>query len=89
MPQYTMELLMGDVVPNEPHLKPKRGRPRKNRWEGQPTLDPSTFAHIKAMQAGGSNSRAVANALQLDLVLVNHAFSSRHYLEFSTGRLAL
>jgi hypothetical protein len=33
-----------------------------------------------------SNSRQVAETLELELALVNHAFCAQHYLEFTTGR---
>jgi hypothetical protein len=72
---------MENVRPPEPPTPAKRGRPRKHGWlaEGRPPLDPPTFAHIKAMQAAGHNSRDVADAMQLDLALVNKVFGAPHY----------
>jgi len=42
-------------------------------------MDPPTFARIKAMQAAGYNSRHVADAMQLDLALVNKVFGAAQY----------
>ena len=74
----------------QPAAHAKRGRPRKYPGDGTgpPSLDVPTFMQIKALQAAGRNSRQVAEALQLALGLVNRAFGARHYLEFTTGRLA-
>ena len=38
-----------------------------------------TFARIKALQAAGHNSRYVADALQLELALVNKVFGAPQY----------
>jgi hypothetical protein len=42
-------------------------------------MDPPTFARIKAMQAAGHTSRDVADAMQLDLALVNKVFGVPQY----------
>jgi hypothetical protein len=47
--------------------------------DGRTPLDPPTFAHIKALQAAGYNSRYVADALQLALALVNKVFGAPQY----------
>jgi hypothetical protein len=72
---------MEHIGPTEPAPKAKRGRPRKTfgRDDGRPPLDLPTFARIKAMQAAGHTSRQVADALQLDLALVNKVFGAPQY----------
>jgi hypothetical protein len=72
---------MAYVRRTEPATKAKRGRPRKTFYldDGRTPIDPSTFARIKAMQAAGHNSRHVADALQLELGLVNKVFGAPHY----------
>ena len=72
---------MEHVRPPEPAPKGKRGRPRKHcsLIEGATPLDPPTFAQIKAMQAAGHTSRHVADAMQLDLALVNTVFGTPRY----------
>ena len=45
----------------------------------RPPMDPPTFARIKAMQAAGHTSRHVADAMQLDLALVNTVFGTPQY----------
>jgi len=72
---------MENVIHTEPETKAKRGRPRKQFClaDGRTPMDPPTFARIKAMQAAGHNSRHVADALHLDLVLVNKVFGAPHY----------
>lgn len=72
---------MEHVRPPEPARKAKRGRPRKTFGlaDGHPPIDPPTFARIKAMQAAGHTSRHVADALQLDLALVNKVFGAPQY----------
>jgi hypothetical protein len=61
-----------------PAAPAKRGRPRK-QWllaDGCTPLDPPTFARIKALQAAGHTSRSVAEALQLELALINTVFGT-------------
>jgi len=72
---------MEHVRPTEPAPKAKRGRPRKTFGlnDGRTPIDPPAFARIKAMQAAGYNSRHVADAMQLDLVLVNKVFGAPQY----------
>jgi hypothetical protein len=72
---------MEHVRPAEPATKAKRGRPRKTLCldDGRTPIDPPTFAHIKALQAAGHNSRHVADALQLALALVNKVFGAPQY----------
>ena len=72
---------MEHVRPTELATKAKRGRPRKTFCldDGRTPMDPPTFARIKAMQAAGHTSRHVADALQLDLVLVNKVFGAPQY----------
>ena len=72
---------MEHVSATEPATKAKRGRPRKafGLTKGHPLIDPSTFARIKAMQAAGHTSRQVAEAMQLDLALVNKVFGAPQY----------
>jgi len=47
--------------------------------DGRTSIDLPTFAHIKALQAAGHNSRHVADALQLDLALINKVFGAPQY----------
>jgi len=72
---------MEHVRPTEPAPKAKRGRPRKTFGlnDGRTPIDPPAFARIKAMQAAGYNSRHVADAMQLDLALVNKVFGAPQY----------
>ena len=42
-------------------------------------MDPTTFVRIKAMQAAGHTSRQVADAMQLELALVNKVFGTPRY----------
>jgi len=72
---------MEHVRATEPATKAKRGRPRKtfDLKHGRTPIEPSTFARIKAMQAAGHNSQQVADAMQLDLALVNKVFGAPHY----------
>ena len=72
---------MEHVRPTEPAPKAKRGRPRKTFGlaDGRPPIDPPTFARIKALQAAGHTSPQVADALQLDLALVNKVFGAPQY----------
>jgi hypothetical protein len=72
---------MEHVRPPELARKAKRGRPRKTFClaDGRTPIDPPTFARIKAMQAAGYTSRHVADALQLDLALVNKVFGAPQY----------
>ena len=72
---------MEHVRATAPATKAKRGRPRKSfgLTNGRPSIDPLTFAHIKAMQAAGHNSRQGADAMQLDLALVNKVFGAPQY----------
>jgi hypothetical protein len=72
---------MEDSKPTAPIGTGRRGRPRKALClaDGRTPLDPQTFAHIKAMQAAGHNSQHVAEALQLELSLVNKVFGAPHY----------
>jgi hypothetical protein len=72
---------MEKVRPPEPATPAKRGRPRKQGWleDGRTSMDPPTFARIKAMQAAGHNSRDVADAMELDLALVNKVFGVPQY----------
>jgi hypothetical protein len=72
---------MEHVRPTEPAPKGKRGRPRKHfsLTDGSTPMDLPTFARIKAMQAAGHTSRHVADAMQLDLALVNKVFGTPCY----------
>jgi hypothetical protein len=72
---------MEHVRPAEPAPKAKRGRPRQTfaLADGRTAIDLPTFARIKALQAAGHTSRHVADALQLDLVLVNKVFGAPQY----------
>ena len=72
---------MENVRPPEPAPPAKRGRPRKHGWldDGRTSMDPPAFARIKAMQAAGHTSRDVADAMQLDLALVNKVFGVPQY----------
>ena len=72
---------MEHVRPPELARKAKRGRPRKTFClaDGRTPIDPLTFARIKTMQAAGYTSRHVADALQLDLALVNKVFGAPQY----------
>jgi hypothetical protein len=72
---------MEHVRATEPATKAKRVRPRKTfgLTNGRPLIDPATFARIKAMQAAGHNSQQVADAMQLDLALVNKVFGAPQY----------
>jgi hypothetical protein len=72
---------MEHVRATEPTTKAKRGRPRKTFGlkQGCTPIEPSTFARIKAMQAAGHNSQQVADAMQLDLALVNKVFGAPQY----------
>jgi hypothetical protein len=72
---------MENVIPTELAMKAKRGRPRKTLClnDGRTPIDLPTFARIKAMQAAGHNSRHVADAMQLDLALVNKVFGAPQY----------
>jgi len=72
---------MEHVRPTEPATKAKRGRPRKTFGldDGRTPIDLPTFARIKTLQAAGHNSRYVADALQLELALVNKVFGVPQY----------
>ena len=67
--------------PTEPATKAKRGRPRKTFCldDGHTPIDPPTFARIKTLQAAGHTSRHVADALQMELALVNKVFGAPQY----------
>ena len=72
---------MEHVRSREPAPKVKRGRPRKHfsLRDGSTPIDPTTFVRIKAMQAAGHTSRQVADAMQLELALVNKVFGTPRY----------
>ena len=69
------------VRPTEPAPKAKRGRPRKTfaLADGRTPIDLPTFARIKALRAAGHTSRHIADAMQLDLALVNTVFGTPQY----------
>ena len=72
---------MEHVRPTEPAPKAKRGRPRKtfSLDDGRTSIDLPTFARIKALQAAGHTSRHVADAMQMDVALINKVFGTPQY----------